>query len=146
MFNSIGGTNFTTFEGDLSSLVYGKFMFGECKKLKTFNANLDNLENGEWMFGPYSRYLTSFNGGLKSLRDGSYMFTACRLNKESVKSIIKELQERNTLTDSSYLGLGIDYTLQHDSEIIELLKPDTSGRCKIKSSKGGTWIIDISWN
>lgn len=136
----------TSFTGDLSSLEEGTHMFDNCAYLKSFNANLDKLKNARAMFGASTCNLSSFRGSLKSLRAGKQMFEGCRLDKESVINIITTLQTQNTLEDSSYLDLGVDYKLQSDAELMTLLKLDSSNYCQIKSSKGGIWNVGISWN
>lgn len=100
----------------------------------------DKIVNGAQMFGSCAN-LRNFTYSLASLTDGSAMFSGCKLNKKSVISIIKSLTDENMLTGTATLTLGIDKTLQTDSELSELLANST-----IISRVGGTWNLTINWN
>lgn len=100
----------------------------------------DKIVNGARMF-ERCRNLRNFTYSLASLNDGSGMFHTCKLNKKSVIIIIKSLTDENMLTGTATLTLGIDKTLQTDSELSELLATST-----VISRAGGTWNLSIIWN
>ena len=68
------------------------------------------------------------------------MFQLCRLNKKSVLSIIKTLQEDNQLSGTSGINLGVDKSLETDEEITSLQN------ATITSAAGGSWAIRIQFN
>ena len=70
------GRSFTTFGGDLSSLVIGYDMFYGCTNLTTFTSDLSSLTHGSGMFYGCKK-LTSFNSGLRSLTNANDMFYGC---------------------------------------------------------------------
>lgn len=100
----------------------------------------DKIVNGSFKFASCAN-LRNFTYSLASLTDGSAMFSGCKLNKKSIISIIKSLTDENMLTETATLTLGIDKTLQTDSELSELLAIST-----VISRAGGTWNLTINWN
>ena len=69
----------TSFNSDLSSLLYGDFMFADSRNLKLFEADLSCLTNG-WNMFYCCTALSSFNSDLSSLTNGGGMFSGSNLN------------------------------------------------------------------
>ena len=75
MFNNCN--KLITFDSDLSKLEYGNFMFEDCKTLSTFNCgNLNSLKIARNMFDECQQF-TTFNYSLKNVTDGAGMFYGC---------------------------------------------------------------------
>ena len=100
----------------------------------------DKLVDGSYMFEKCCN-LRNFTYSLPALTKGINMFYACKLNKKSVIAIIKTLTEENMLTETAYINIGVDKSLQTDEEITALLASTT-----VTSKAGGTWTLSINWN
>ena len=75
-----GNFDLVKWDSNLSSLVYGNYMFAETN-LASFSGNLGNLVDGEGMFSSTS--LESFSGNLSNLVYGSSMFYGTALTSFS---------------------------------------------------------------
>lgn len=97
-------TNLIVFNGNLSSLTEGYYMFESCSNLTTFTSNLSSLTTGVYMFSGCSE-LTSFTSDLSSLTNGWHMFSDCKLDTASVKNIAETINTVSTKPDI-YIGIG----------------------------------------
>ena len=136
----------THFKANLISLKYARYMFNYNTSLTSFDSPLDALIDGTWMFGLCSN-LTSFKSSLTSLQNGWNMLSHAKLDKESVLSIMNNLKTKNTLSRNAYFGIGIDWRLRRDEDIIKALNLSDDGASgQIKSSTGSTWLLKVNWN
>ena len=108
MFNNC--KSLTSFNGDLSSLTKGSYMFAHCDFLTSFNGDLSSLTNGSYMFDTCSE-LKSFNGDLSSLTNGIGMFSYGVLDTDSVECIA------DTINDVTGLEVNAEVTKRIDIKI-----------------------------
>lgn len=115
----IGCYNLTSFSSDLSSLTDAYGMFIGCSNLTSFSTELPSLMNGYGMFS-YCDNLTSFNSELPSLTEGEFMFDSC-FNLTSFNSELSSLMNGESMFDSCKLDAQsvsniINFLPQHDDE------------------------------
>jgi hypothetical protein len=103
------------YKGDLSALTYGQNMFQNCYSMKKFEGDTPLLQNGLNMFNGCP--LVEFKGNLRKLHTADNMFKGAKMNKESVLHILSELRSASTLNGTLKMTLGIDKTLQTDTDI-----------------------------
>ena len=129
-------TSIASFSGDLSSLVNGSNIFGNCTQLTSFSGdssgshvNLSSLVNGSSMF--YSTKLTSFSGDLSSLVNGNNMFGYC----DSFESFSGDL---SNLVNGSGMFSKTSLTPQSVMYIVESIR-------NIKEEKAKYTSGEIPW-
>jgi hypothetical protein len=99
-------------------------MFDGCKNLKSFNGDLSSLYYGRNMFTGCEN-LTSFSSDLSSLTNGSYMFNGCKLDTPSVQNIADTIKDVNGLENEEeewdavwkYIYIGIGNSSPNTEEI-----------------------------
>jgi hypothetical protein len=147
----------TTFVSDLSSLGTAPSMFANCKNLTTFSANLSKLNLAHNMFSGCKK-LTNFEcGSLASLQYTSSMFNECKLNTNSIKTIVKTIPNvtpyappSGTTGGSGKKGyITIGFGCNSDTEDKNLFAQEVGfetmeALLEAISSKG--WIITAQYN
>ena len=137
-----GCSSLSFFYGEMSSLTSGASMFENCTNLEKFENNagethLAKLSNGYRMFYGCSS-LTSFYGNLSSLSTGDEMFTGCKLDSDSVETILKTISSAN----SGYLTISMDESgCRKAAEMMSL----TSGTIPTYTSSGGLDVVYKNW-
>lgn len=121
-------------------------LFEDCTNIVSFSGNLKKLVSASRMFWGCNA-LSNFNSDLSNCTNGDGMFMGCKLNKESVINIINCLKNSNTCSVAATLTLGIDASLNTDTEIQTLLGiTEEATSATLVGHGGGTWTITIEWN
>lgn len=92
--NMFVNNEFSSFEGDLSSLQYGESMFARCEELKKFGAVFGSLVDATGMFY-HCGNLTEFDGNLSTVRNAKFLFKDCG----SLENIIVDLRSATDCDD-----------------------------------------------
>jgi hypothetical protein len=96
-FNNKANKTLNQFQGDLSSLVNGGYMFYGTGLSSFATDNLDKLENGDKMFE--NSELVSFNYDLPSLKNANGMFLSSNTMTQLGPNLQGENINCNSLTD-----------------------------------------------
>lgn len=157
----LGNTAIKTFDIDLPKLEYAGNMFYECQNLISFTGDVSSLKYGcaeNVMGGGVGMFencknLKVFTSSLKNLQNGYAMFIGCKLNKESVLSIVRSIKQENLYNGdtTATLSLGIDKNIISDEELLsELGITYTDGVTGYSSTitgfSGGQWNLAINFN
>lgn len=158
----IGNMAITTFDIDLPALEYAGNMFYQCENLVSFTGDISSLKYGcveQFIAGSGGgmfencKNLKVFTSSLKNLESGMNMFNGCKLNKESVLSIIRSIKQENLYSgeDAATLTLGVDKNIISDEELLSELgityvEGTTYYTSVIESFAGGQWNLSISFN
>lgn len=140
-------TSITEFSNRLNALEVATSMFEDCTGLTSFSSTLGSLKTANAMFKGCSS-LTSFNSDLRYLENGEEMFKGCKLDKTSVLHIINNIKTYNEVPASNELRrltLGINNSLQEDSELSQLLNP-SNNTSQISNAVNTKFVITLEWN
>ena len=107
-----GNTDLVKWDSNLSNLINGNTMFGNCSALTSFDSNLPILMNGYTMFSGCTA-LASFNVDLSSLDDGTGMFSYCT----NLTSFNADL---SSLTNGYFMFYGCEKLTSFNSDLSSL--------------------------
>jgi hypothetical protein len=138
---------------NLSNLMYGRGMFGNCNNLFTFSSDLSSLTDGGYMFSGCTN-LESFSSDLSSLMNGEYMFDGCKLDAKSFITIIHTLPQRDEMpTDEEIdygigyitIGLGVDDNEEDSMLFLKECDYDTPEEL-MEEIESKNWIVEFQFN
>lgn len=91
---------------NMSELVNGDYRYKNHKELTTVISDMPSLTSGVQMF--YGTNLTTFCGDLSSLENGVDMFAGCKLDENSIISIIDSIPDHFSDGKAHVLSIGYD--------------------------------------
>lgn len=94
---------------NMSELVNGDYRYKNHKELTTVISDMPSLTSAVQMF--YGTSLTTFCGDLSSLENGIDMFTGCKLNENSIISIIDSIPDHFSDGKTHILSIGCDSSI-----------------------------------